>query len=63
MARVPEGGEGLVLRVVDEDVAIREEQDARLAILPCPVPATRPQFPANLEGHDSLARSRCHGQK
>src|SRR6185437_14796257 len=63
VARVPEGGEGLVLRVVNEDVAIRKEQDARLAMLPAPVPAARPEFPANLEGHDGLARSRRHGEK
>lgn len=63
VARVPEGREGFVLRVVDEDVAIREEQDARLAIFPGRVPAARPELPTNLEDHDGLAGARRHREK
>ena len=33
VAGIAEGGEGLVLRVVDEDVAVGEEEDARAAVL------------------------------
>jgi hypothetical protein len=49
--------------VIDENVAIREKQDARLAMLTSSVPAARPELPANLKGHDGLSRSRRHGEK
>ncbi len=39
VAGVTEGGEGLVLRVIDEDVAVGKIEDAGLAMLACRVPA------------------------
>ena len=63
VACVAEGGEGLVLWVVDKDVAVGQIKDARLAIFTRLVPAARPQLPANLEGHDGFAGSRRHSEK
>ena len=62
VARVAEGGEGLVLRVVDQDVAVGEIENARPAVLARPVPAARPQLPADLKGDDRLAGARGHCQ-
>ncbi len=63
VARIAERGEDLVLRVVDEDVAIGEVEDARLAELAGPVPAGRPQPPADLERDDRLPRARREGEQ
>ena len=61
--RIAERREGLVLGVVDEDVAIREVEDARLAELAGAVPAGGPQPPADLECDDGLAGPRCERQQ
>ena len=49
VASVAHGCEGLVLRIIDEDVAIGEKQDARPPVLSSPIPTRTPQHPAYLE--------------
>lgn len=63
VARVAKRGECLILWVVNEDVAIRKEEDARLAVFAGLVPAARPELPANLEGNDGFARSCRHREQ
>ena len=58
--RVTERREHLGVRIIDEDVAVGEEQDARLAIVARAVPPRRPEFPSDLEGHERLARAGRH---
>ena len=52
-----EGGEG-VIRLVGEDVAVGEEEDARAAVrFAAQVPAAVEELPADLEGDEGLARA------
>ena len=62
-AGLAEGGEGLVLGVVHQDIAVGKKQDARLAMAVLPVPAGVPKLPADLEGDQGLAGSGGHAQK
>jgi hypothetical protein len=62
-AGLAERGEGLVLRIVHQDVAIGEEQDARLAVGALPVPAPAPELPADLKGDHGLACAGGHAQQ
>src|SRR5450830_1365127 len=59
-AGVAEGSEVLVLRIVHEDFTIREIEDARFSRGTGAVPARLPQPPADLKGHERLARARGH---
>jgi hypothetical protein len=43
--------------IVDQDVAVRQEQDLRSAMFAGPVPAAAPQLPADLECNTGLARA------
>jgi hypothetical protein len=52
--RVAEGGERLVLGIVDQDVPIGQEEDLRPAVLACPVPSGIPELPADLKGDDGF---------
>ena len=54
---IAEGREHLGHGVIDQDVAIREEQDFGAAVFTRAVPFAVPQLPANLEGHIGLARA------
>jgi len=60
-ARVAKRGEDFILRIVDEDISVREVEDFRSPVFSCPVPARVPQFPADLEGNDGLPCPRGHG--
>jgi hypothetical protein len=55
VAGIAERREHLGHRVIDQDVAIGQEQNLRAAVLARAVPATAPELPANLEGHAGLA--------
>ena len=57
VAGIAEGREHLGHGVIDQDVAIREEQDFGAAVFTRAVPFAVPQLPANLEGHIGLARA------
>lgn len=46
MPRIPERGEHLGHRVVDQDVAVGEEQNLRTAVFTRAVPAAAPELPA-----------------
>ncbi len=61
--RVPERREGLVLRVVYQNIPVRQVQYPRPSMLPRSVPAHVPELPADLERHQRLARSRSHRQQ
>ena len=62
-ARIPEWREDLVLRVVDEDIAVGEIQNARPAMLARAVPARIPELAANLKCDDRLAGARRKRQQ
>src|SRR5271157_34800 len=62
-AGVPKGRENVVLRIVHQDVAIRQVEDARAPIRAGAVPARVPEFPANLKSNDGLARARGESQQ
>ncbi|VVB69286.1 Uncharacterised protein [uncultured archaeon] len=62
-ACIPEGREGLVLGIVDENVSVGKIEYPGPAMLSPGVPARLPELPADLEGHKGLARARGHGQK
>ena len=53
----------VVLGLVRQDVAVSDEQDARLLRRATGVPVGLVQFPADLEGGVGLARARCHGEQ
>jgi hypothetical protein len=55
VARLSEGRKRLILRVVDEDIAIGQVENARAAMLACPVPQGIRKFPANLKRDDGLS--------
>ena len=55
MACIAEGGEHSGHRVVDQEVAVGEEQDLGTTILTTAVPAAVPQLPADLESDAGLA--------
>ena len=55
VAGIAERGERLVLRVVDQDVAVGQEEDLGPAVVAARVPGGRPELPADLEGDDGLA--------
>ena len=59
----PNGGEDLVLRVVDQDVAVGQVEDPRPAMLARAVPARVPELPADLEGDDGLAGAGRHREQ
>ena len=61
-AGVAEGGEGLVLGVIDQHVAVGQVENLGPAVLARAVPARRPELPADLEGHERLARAGGHRQ-
>jgi hypothetical protein len=61
--RVLERYEGLVLRVVYQDVPVRQVQYPRPSILPGAVPTRGPELPADLERHERLARPGGHRQQ
>ena len=55
MPGLAEGRKGLVLRVIDEDIAVGEVENAGAAMLACSVPQGIRQLPANLKRDDRLA--------
>ena len=57
---VAKGCEGLCHRIVDQDVAIGEIQNAGSTVLACAIPAGVPKFPADLKRHDRFASARSH---
>ena len=64
VARVAERRELLILGVVDQDVAVGEVEDARLApLLALGVPARRPEPPTDLEGDVGLAGAGGHREQ
>ncbi len=63
VAGIAEGGKGLVLGIVDQDVAIGEKENAGLAVRALPIPARVPELPADLEGHHCLTSTRRHGEQ
>jgi hypothetical protein len=59
-----EGRKGLVLGVVDEEIAVGQVQDAGLAgRIALHVPLGFPELPANLEGNERFAGAGGHGQE
>ena len=61
VAGIAEGNEGLVLWVIDEDVAVGEEEDLRrLTGIVGAIPTGLPELPADLEGDDGLAGAGRH---
>ena len=59
-AGIAEGGELFVLRIVYEDGAVGEVQDAGATRLAGAVPASAPELPADVEGHIRLAGTGWH---
>lgn len=62
-ACITEGRERLVLRIVDEDIAIGKKEDARFAVLAGAVPPSAPELPRDLIRYDRLARAGRHGEQ
>ncbi len=58
--RIAEVREILVLRVIDEDVAVSEVEHARSAVFAGAIPVRYPQLPTDLECHRRLAGAGCH---
>jgi hypothetical protein len=58
-----ERGEGLVLRVVDEDVAVGQVQDFRPAVFAVAVPQGIRELPADLKSDDGFAGAGRHRQQ
>ena len=63
VAGIAEGREDAVLRLVDEDVAVGEVEDAGPAMLAGAVPAGVPQLPADLERDGGLAGAGRHREQ
>src|SRR5690606_16277591 len=55
VASVAKGREHLGHRVIDQDVAVGQEQDLRAPVFAGAVPAAAPQLPAHLKRHAGLA--------
>ena len=62
-ARVTEWPEGFLLRVVDQDRAIGQEEDLGSPARSCAAPPGVPELPADLEGDHRLAGARGHRQQ
>ena len=62
-ARIAEGGESLVLRVVDQDVPIGQVENPGLAVFAGRGSSGTPELPADLERDHGLAGAGCHGQQ
>ncbi len=60
---IAEGGEDLILGIIDKNIAIGEIKDFRTSVLTGPVPARRPEFPANMKRDVRLACPGGHGEK
>ncbi len=62
-AGVAEGGEGLVLGVVDQDVAVGQEEDSGWRCSPVRFQPARPELPADLKGDEGFAGAGGHGEQ
>ena len=60
---IAERSEGLVLRIVDQDVAVGQIENLGAAVFAGPVPEGVPELPANLEGDQGLAGAGRHRQQ
>ncbi len=64
VAGVAEGGEHLVLGIIDEEIAVGQIEDAGLAgRVALHVPLGFPKLPADLEGDEGLAGAGGHGEE
>ena len=63
VAGLAEGGKGLVLGVVDQDVAVGQVENLGPAVFAGAVPPGRPELPADLESHHGLAGAGRHGEQ
>ena len=62
--RIAEPGKGFVLGIIHQEITVCEVQDARLpGRIALGVPLGRPEFPADLKRHDSLAGASGHCQQ
>jgi hypothetical protein len=59
---VAEGREEAIFWLINKDVAVGEVKDTGATMFARPVPAGRPQFPANLESHEGFPCASCHRQ-
>ena len=62
-AGIAERREGLVLRVVDQDVAVGKVENLGAAVFARPVPQGVPELPADLEGDQGLAGAGRHREQ
>jgi hypothetical protein len=62
-AGVAEGGEGLVLGIIHQHVAVGQVEDLGPAVLARAIPQRRPELPTGLDGHERLARARGHAEQ
>ena len=61
---IPKGGEGFVLGIVHQEIAVGQIQDARFSgRIALGVPFARPEFPADLKRHHGLAGAGGHGEQ
>jgi hypothetical protein len=60
---ITEGGEHLVLRVIDQNISVGEIKNLRTAVLARPVPAHVPKLPTDLKCHGGFPGSRRHGKQ
>src|SRR4030042_5704496 len=59
-AGVPKWSEGLIFRIIDQDVSISQIENFRAPVFSSPIPTSVPELPADLEGNERLASSCCH---
>src|SRR5439155_13903426 len=50
-------------RIIDQNITVRQEQNARLAMFSLDIPACGPELPADLKSHDGLAGAGGHRQQ
>ena len=62
-ARVSERRKHFILRIIDQNVSVREIKNLRAAVLAGAVLAHIPELPADLKSHRGLAGARGHGEK
>jgi hypothetical protein len=60
---VAKRGEGLVFRVIDEDIPVSQIENLGTAVFSGCIPKGVPELPANLKSGERLASARCHRQQ